>query len=57
MNNELKSLYNTKALSFRKRLLEFKKLNDKEQFHEFIFCLLTPQSNAQKCWAANLGIN
>ncbi|MFH1290630.1 MAG: DNA lyase, partial [Nanoarchaeota archaeon] len=34
------------------RLKEFKSLNEKQQFQEFQFCLLTPQSNAQRCWQA-----
>ncbi|MFH1802768.1 MAG: DNA lyase [archaeon] len=36
----------------RKRLEEFKSLNEKQKFKEFQFCLLTPQSNAQRCWQA-----
>ncbi len=34
------------------RLDEFKTLTEKQQFQEFLFCLLTPQSNAQRCWQA-----
>src|SRR3989338_1018962 len=34
------------------RLNEFKTLTEKQQFQEFLFCLLTPQSNAQRCWQA-----
>ncbi len=36
----------------KSRLISFKKLSDDEQFKEFMFCLLTPQSNAQRCWGA-----
>jgi N-glycosylase/DNA lyase len=34
------------------KLIEFKNLSNEKQFNEFLFCLLTPQSNAQKCWQA-----
>jgi len=36
----------------QQRLNSFKNLSLKEQFQEFQFCLLTPQSNAQRCWLA-----
>jgi len=36
----------------RVRLQEFKSLSEEQQFQEFMFCLLTPQSNAQRCWQA-----
>jgi N-glycosylase/DNA lyase len=36
----------------RSRLKDFKKLNEKQKFLELQFCLLTPQSNAQRCWSA-----
>lgn len=45
------SYYNKKE-DIQKRLNSFKSLNEKEQFKEMLFCLLTPQSNAKKCWAA-----
>ncbi len=34
------------------RLQEFFKLTSKEHVHELFFCILTPQSNAEKCWQA-----
>lgn len=34
------------------RLKSFKNLTKEQQFQEFLFCLLTPQSNAQRCWQA-----
>ena len=40
----------------KKRLNSFKNLNEEQQFQEFMFCLLTPQSNAQRCWQAVLEI-
>lgn len=36
----------------RSRLQDFKALPEEEHFKEFMFCLLTPQSNAQRCWSA-----
>jgi N-glycosylase/DNA lyase len=49
---ELLNLYRSKKKEIRKRLEDFRKLNGEDMFKEFIFCLLTPQSNAQKCWEA-----
>lgn len=34
------------------RLKDFKKISREDWKKEFIFCLLTPQSNAQRCWQA-----
>lgn len=34
------------------RIKHFKALPEKEYINEFLFCLLTPQSNAKKCWEA-----
>jgi N-glycosylase/DNA lyase len=39
------------------RLKEFKKLQQKDYYNEFLFCLITPQSNAQRCWQAILQIS
>ena len=44
--------YRNKKENIKKRLNNFKDLNEKEQFKEMLFCLLTPQSNAKKCWIA-----
>lgn len=41
-----------KSNEIRLRLKSFKNLSEKQKFQEFMFCLLTPQSNAQKCWQA-----
>lgn len=41
-----------KILEIKNRLKDFKKLDDEARFKEFMFCLLTPQSNAQRCWQA-----
>ncbi|MFH1711137.1 MAG: N-glycosylase/DNA lyase [Nanoarchaeota archaeon] len=34
------------------KLNEFSQLKDKKHFQELLFCILTPQSNAEKCWQA-----
>ncbi len=49
-----KTIQNYKILKekIQSRLNEFKTLTEKQQFQEFLFCLLTPQSNAQRCWQA-----
>src|SRR3989344_2657634 len=44
--------YNIKKKDIKIKLNNFKSLSEEQQFHEFLFCLLTPQSNAQKCWSA-----
>jgi len=43
--------------NIRRRLEEFKSLPEKEYKKEFMFCLLTPQSNAQRCWSAVLELS
>ncbi len=49
---QLKNDYKTKKCGITARLNEFKSLKEEEQKKEFMFCLLTPQSNAQRCWQA-----
>ena len=49
---KLKKEYNSKKKEIESRLKDFKNLEEVEQQKEFMFCLLTPQSNAQKCWEA-----
>ena len=44
--------YLEKKQNIKSKLLEFKELSEKEKYKEFLFCLLTPQSNAQRCWQA-----
>jgi len=34
------------------RLKEFSSIKDKNYLRELMFCILTPQSNAEKCWQA-----
>lgn len=53
----LKNNYLDKKIEIKKRLAEFKKTNADDYFKELTFCLLTPQSNAKKCWKAVIEIN
>ena len=48
----IKQNYNLSKIKIQSRLKDFKNLSEEEQFREFMFCLLTPQSNAQRCWNA-----
>lgn len=48
----LKKEYNSKKKEIKLRLNKFNSLSEVEQQKEFLFCILTPQSNAQKCWEA-----
>ncbi|MBS3071568.1 DNA lyase [Candidatus Pacearchaeota archaeon] len=52
MKKELLQLYKNKKYLIKNRLESFKSLTEDQKFKEFLFCLLTPQSNAQKCWEA-----
>ncbi len=54
-NKKIKDLiteYKLKKILIKKRLAEFTNLPKERYFQEFIFCILTPQSNAKKCWSA-----
>jgi N-glycosylase/DNA lyase len=44
--------YKLKEKEITSRLNQFKSLQEKDRLNEFMFCLLTPQSNAQRCWQA-----
>ena len=49
----LVKVYQEKSEEIKNRLDEFSKVKKKEDiFYELCFCLLTPQSNAKKCWDA-----
>ncbi len=48
----LQYLYQVKKSQIQKRLQDFKNLPEEQRIKEFVFCLLTPQSNAQRCWQA-----
>ena len=52
MKNKIFGNYVNQRDKIQSRLEQFKSLNEKEYFKEFLFCLLTPQSNAKKCWQA-----
>lgn len=49
---ELLLKYKEKKKDIEKKLEKFKNLPEKDYIHELIFCLLTPQSKAKKCWEA-----
>jgi N-glycosylase/DNA lyase len=60
--NALIREYSEKKELIQGRLMDFRSLNEGEWFDEMLFCLLTPQSNAKKCWEAvielkNKGVN
>ncbi len=52
MKNELKKIYLDKKIDIKSRLIDFKNIKEEDKYYEFIFCMLTPQSKAQKCWEA-----
>lgn len=49
---DLTNQYKEKKDEIKARLEKFKSLSEEEKYREFLFCLLTPQSNAQRCWQA-----
>ena len=49
---ELKKSYILNKDRIVERLKEFKSVKEEEYLYELLFCLLTPQSNAKKCWEA-----
>jgi len=52
MKKELIYLYKKNKSIIESKISAFKSLPEKDYFKEFMFCLLTPQSNAKKCWDA-----
>lgn len=50
----IKEQYELKKPLIRERLNQFKSLSEENYMHELLFCTLTPQSNAKKCWSAVL---
>ena len=48
--DEINRYYDKRKYDIRQRLAEFKHNND--LFYELCFCILTPQSNAKKCYEA-----
>ncbi|HLC31144.1 MAG TPA: DNA lyase [Candidatus Nanoarchaeia archaeon] len=49
---EIQKIYTIKKEEIRNKLQEFKSLPEENWLDEHLFCLLTPQSNAQRCWEA-----
>jgi len=49
---ELKDEYKKHRKEIESRLNEFSHIDSKEHVKELFFCILTPQSNAEKCWQA-----
>ena len=52
MRSNIFSEYLNKKELIQSRLKEFKDLPEKKYLDELMFCTLTPQSNAKKCWQA-----
>src|SRR3989338_5272889 len=48
----LKIHYKSLKKEIKQRLRQFSALPAPDYFYELCFCLLTPQSNAKKCWQA-----
>ena len=48
----LKVHYKSLKKEIKQRLRQFSALPASDYFYELCFCLLTPQSNAKKCWQA-----
>ena len=51
---ELKQEYFKHKEEIKSKLKEFSKLNKEDYIYELWFCILTPQSKAEKCWEAVL---
>jgi N-glycosylase/DNA lyase len=49
---QLKNHYKEKKEIIKQRLKEFSNVKKQDIFYELCFCILTPQSNAKKCWDA-----
>ena len=48
----LRAFYQKHRVIIKQRLSDFSSLSPEQHFHELLFCLLTPASNAHRCWAA-----
>jgi N-glycosylase/DNA lyase len=48
----LKRDYNKKKDLLSKRISDFENIPKNQYIYELFFCILTPQSNAKKCWQA-----
>jgi N-glycosylase/DNA lyase len=52
----LRIAYRKKKNAIVQRLASFRNLPPEQQFAEFLFCTLTPQSDARRCWSATTEI-
>src|SRR3989344_1994020 len=50
--NNLVEEYEKRKKDLKEHNKKFLNKNEEDIFKEFMFCLLTPQSNAQRCWKA-----
>ncbi len=53
----LKKAYADSKSEIKARLREFRLANKENYKNELFFCILTPQSNAKKCWEAIIQLN
>jgi len=51
---QLKQEYFKHKKEIKEKLSEFSELNKEDYIYELFFCILTPQSKAEKCWDAVL---
>lgn len=49
---DIKEEYAKRKKDIKKHLESFNNKNETEKLKELLFCVLTPQSNAEKCWEA-----
>jgi len=52
VDNYISKEYAAKKDLLKKRLENFRNISEKDMYYELVFCMLTPQSNAQRCWEA-----
>ncbi len=52
MENQLISQYKEKKQEIEEKLSQFSNIDEKNWQDELFFCILTPQSQAKKCWNA-----
>ena len=53
----LSEIYELKKQVIQARLKEFRELPEDKYLDELLFCTLTPQSQAKKCWDAVIELN
>ena len=52
MSKKLQALYAQRKDAIRSHMKRYDLKSDNERYAEFLFCTITPQSNAHKCWEA-----